>query len=52
METRYAKKKLKLRESSKDEVVKLKHQLAEALKVANLKSEEAIKLKAELHERT
>jgi hypothetical protein len=35
----------------KDEVIKLKQQLAEALKVANLKSEETIKLKAEIQER-
>jgi hypothetical protein len=48
MEARYAKKKRALKESSKDEVVRLKHQLAEALKVANLKSEESIKLRAEL----
>lgn len=52
LEARYAKKKRVYKENLRDEVVKLKHQLAEALKVANLKSEEAIKLKAELQERT
>jgi hypothetical protein len=46
METRYAQKKRALKDSSKDEVIRLKQQLAEALKVTNLKSEETIKLKA------